>query len=150
MQRWLAEKLAESGEHVNSGAAPGGCCSDFADAVAENLGGVRAADALGVEQLGIDNFHVVNATFDEGRPIDRQLLARHWPKVLPPEGLSWDDLDRLSEDAGFSSGTHVWLTMDGLHYDAEAPEGVENFFELPFFRRVVAAWVVERNAAPTP
>ena len=28
---------------------------------------------------------------------------------------------------------HFWFYFDGKHYDAECPEGVESFTELPFF-----------------
>lgn len=30
---------------------------------------------------------------------------------------------------------HVWVYEDGQHYDAEAPDGVETFAELPFWKR---------------
>lgn len=31
---------------------------------------------------------------------------------------------------------HYWVLYNGRHYDAEAPEGVENWRDLPFFRRI--------------
>lgn len=30
---------------------------------------------------------------------------------------------------------HVWIFYNGKHYDAECPEGVTNFMDLPFFKR---------------
>jgi len=33
-------------------------------------------------------------------------------------------------------GDHVWIVYNGVHYDAEAPTGVDNAFRLPFFERV--------------
>lgn len=30
---------------------------------------------------------------------------------------------------------HTWVWVDGRHYDAETPEGVEDWEQLPFFRR---------------
>lgn len=30
---------------------------------------------------------------------------------------------------------HYWLYHDGLHYDAECPNGVANFFDLPIMKR---------------
>lgn len=32
-------------------------------------------------------------------------------------------------------GEHVWTYFEGRHYDSEAPEGVEDWLELPFFKR---------------
>jgi len=34
------------------------------------------------------------------------------------------------------NGDHVWVEHKGLHYDAEAPQGVEDPFDLPFFHRI--------------
>lgn len=31
-------------------------------------------------------------------------------------------------------GYHRWVEYEGKHYDAEAPEGVVNFFDLPIFK----------------
>ncbi|MGY3582267.1 hypothetical protein ACVIGB_000808 [Bradyrhizobium sp. USDA 4341] len=148
LQQWLSVGSALDGQQINSGAARGGCCSDFASEVLKELGGVLVADRLGIETLDIGNFQVSDDDDVDGRPLDRELLRRHWPKVIPPGELDWGDLDRLSEDAGFSGGTHVWLALNGRHYDAEAPEGVENFLELPFFQRVVASWIAERGWTP--
>lgn len=32
---------------------------------------------------------------------------------------------------------HVWLYCNGKHYDAEVPNGVDDFIELPFFQRIL-------------
>jgi hypothetical protein len=34
---------------------------------------------------------------------------------------------------GLEEGEHVWTYWRGRHYDSEAPEGVEDWRELPFF-----------------
>jgi len=31
---------------------------------------------------------------------------------------------------------HVWIVCDGLHYDAEEPQGVDDWRELPLFARL--------------
>lgn len=36
-----------------------------------------------------------------------------------------------------SIGYHVWLTDGTKHFDAECPEGVNNFYELSFFQRYI-------------
>ncbi len=46
-----------------------------------------------------------------------------------------DDCDvRILVDGGHGYA-HTWLACDGRHYDVECPEGVEDYRELPFFRR---------------
>lgn len=143
LRAWIAGGKAVDAAQVNAGAARGGCCSDFANEVIARLGGSDRVDAMGLMLLGLDSLQVVDPDDRIGRPFDRLLLQRHWPKVRPPGDLGWDELDQLAEDAGFCGLTHTWLTMGGWHYDAEAPAGVENMFDLPFFRRVVASWVAE-------
>jgi hypothetical protein len=146
---WIVNSKAVDAAQINSGSARGGCCSDFPSAVVARLGGANIADTIGIASLGRDNFQVEDADDSVGRPFDRPLLLRHWPKVRPPGDLDWDDLDQLSKDAGFSGLTHTWLETDGMHFDAEAPEGVENLFDLPIFQRIVRAWVAEKEM-PTP
>lgn len=41
---------------------------------------------------------------------------------------------RILEDGG-RGFAHTWIAVDGRHYDAECIEGVEDYTELPFFRR---------------
>lgn len=33
-------------------------------------------------------------------------------------------------------GDHVWIVHNSIHYDAEAPTGIDDAFRLPFFERV--------------
>lgn len=40
---------------------------------------------------------------------------------------------------------YSWVEVDGLHYDAETPQGVRNFFELPYMQRQIEA---QRNKLP--
>ncbi len=40
------------------------------------------------------------------------------------------------EDWDVGLDGHFWVTGDGLHYDAECPEGVEDWRDLPFFLRL--------------
>jgi len=137
---WAAAHPDIELSEVNRGAHPLGCCSDFVSAVYERLGGPDAAYALGISEIGIEAFMAA------GR-MDRELIAASWPKVKPPEGLDWDGLDRLAEDADFSPATHEWIVCYGIHFDCECPDGVENPFDLPFFKRAIASWQIE-NAAP--
>lgn len=104
-----------------------GWCIDFAECVIDFLGG--ETDSLFV--VGNDNFQTDEAieklwTYGAW---DSELLIEHWQNVKPLNGLSWNELN----DIVF--GYHVWITDGKKHYDAECPEGVANFFELPIFKR---------------
>jgi len=141
----VREELLASGQYPTLAHINRGYCDGFCSDVADHLG--IPAGAEEPFELGIDN--LMESDGDEPTIMDRALLEAHWPDIQPPEGLDWDDVDRLAADAGFSSGTHVWLCLDKRHYDAEAPEGVGNPFDLPFFKRVVASWL-EECPAPAP
>ncbi len=147
--QWLAQGRAQSFEEINSGAARGGNCNDFARELVDVL-----------EEAGVENvcdFELANFQVEEpgalfelaGRPLDRQLLSAHWPKVQPTQGLDWNDLEQLAEDASWDTGTHAWVVHEQRHYDCECPQGVENFLELPFFQRAIASWKEEKQAAPS-
>lgn len=117
-------------DYISTGVAPShwaindGMCDDFASAVTHSLGG--ETDALyGVEG---GNFMVAGDALDGGW--DWQLLESHWG-IITPAGLKKSQVD------GISFGAHVWLTDGKRHYDAECPQGVESFFDLPVFRRCV-------------
>lgn len=140
-KRYLEDGLADSLEAINEG-----LCGDFSDSVIEVLGGVREAP---VHDVSVASFQAAGAEggFEDGRPFDRELLTTHWPRVQPPGGLSWESLDALSADAALGDGTHVWLTDGVLHYDAECPHGVGNFFDLPFFQRIIADWRADKSQA---
>jgi hypothetical protein len=48
---------------------------------------------------------------------------------VPPSPYTIEDLTSMI------MGYHCWMYHENKHYDAECPDGVENFFDLPFFRR---------------
>lgn len=147
MHEWLTNDSAWSAQEINSGGARGGNCADFAKDVLARLAKTPYAEK--VWDVDLANFQAPEEGVEEGRPLDRSLLAEHWPAVKPTQGLTWKDLDRLSQDAGWSSGIHVWLVHGDRHYDAECPQGTENFLELPFFERVISEWKRACQAQPT-
>ncbi|MFW5962472.1 MAG: hypothetical protein ACOCQR_02545 [bacterium] len=67
--------------------------------------------------------------------------------IYPPEELTWEDLNFIPFDY------HVWIAFEGerhgikcsKYYDAECPEGVDNFFNLPFFKRYIYVFKTERH-----
>lgn len=144
-ERYVAEGAADSFVAINSG-----LCGDFSREVIQAVGSERAF-SMGLRELGIENFLTPGDDIDdftEGNPFDRELIAKHWPDFAPPVGLDWDTLDRISADATFNAGTHVWLSIDRVHYDAECPEGVASPFDLPFFQRVISGWIAEFMPSP--
>jgi hypothetical protein len=132
-QEWLESKLVSAVEYINDGE-----CDRFAEEVlaqltpAEGLRKMNLADVLTGGVRGDD--------CDLGLPFNRELLAVQWPAVKPPARLSWSDMDRISRSRKsampWGSWTHTWLTDGRLHYDAEAPDGVDNFFEFPHFKNL--------------
>ena len=72
--------------------------------------------------------------------IDTRLLAKYWPNIKPPPGLTFEDVDSLNIMSG-----HFWITDGVLHYDSESPSGEKNFFDLKYFRNnIVAAVICDR------
>lgn len=114
-----------------------GLCDDFARDVEARL------RALAPASLDMDDVLVTLEPECLQRAIpgtdtlewDSELLDRVWGERCPVGG-SWDALS----PADFSS--HVWLAVKTgprawLHFDAECPEGVPSFLQLPLFRRCV-------------
>ena len=94
--------------------------------------GEDVANACPVDEHGnkvftveMNNFKIESDTQDR---LDWALLAEHWPDVRPPQGLSADQVNQAGLDG------HVWITNGRLHWDAQCPQGVENFLELPLWR----------------
>ncbi|NTF17116.1 hypothetical protein G6L37_01560 [Agrobacterium rubi] len=137
-------KFVGSGECADYAAINRGYCGDFADDVTAFLG-EDARHHPSFETLGIAEFMepISGGGFNDGYPFDRALLEEDWPEVRPTHGLSWDELDVLSEYHGFSAGTHLFIRFEERFYDSEAPDGVPSFLELPFFDRVIQRWIAD-------
>ena len=54
---------------------------------------------------------------------------------LDPRGSSERCTENLPSDLAERLPGHCWIFADGLHYDAEAPDGVEDPSDLPIFAR---------------
>lgn len=141
---YIAAGHAKTAKDINAG-----LCESFAIDLLQ-----RVEQEIGIcngQDIGIANFLAedpATGLASEGGPFDRSLIAEHWPGFLPPEGFDWEDMDRLSHDANFDAGTHVWAYVNGLHFDAEMPDGVLSPFDLPFFQRVIASWDDEVRRRP--
>ena len=117
--KYIGEAQASSYWEINTG-----LCDDFARDVAEALGG--ETDKLYSVENG--NFAADGDAFSG--EWDWDLLGTHWG-IKPGLGL------KKNQAAAIDFGGHVWLTDGTLHYDAECPDGVASFFDLPIFRRHV-------------
>lgn len=117
---YIADGLAKNREEINRG-----LCEEFAAEIQDIKPEV---DILAVEELmiGHDGDPSGSEVFDWGS------LSRHW-RISPPEGLTQEDIDAMT------IGGHFWITHQGRHYDAECPDGVASFFDLPYFRRQIEA-----------
>lgn len=152
----ITEAIVElRNEYLAKGKAPDlpsinhGLCDIFAVDLA-----LKFPELDTLQVVGITDFVEIDpdtgCAYDCGGSFDLKLISEHWPHFTPPGDLTWDDMNQLSADAGFSCGTHVFLTYDGKFFDAEAEQGVLTPFELPFFKRVISSWLEEREILPRP
>jgi hypothetical protein len=56
-----------------------------------------------------------------------------------PELFTREELEHIN------FGHHVWITDGKLHYDAECPQGVSSFFELPIFKSYIEEALKEKD-----
>lgn len=121
---FLTKGKASSFWHINDG-----LCSDFAREVLETLpGGVNGKHGF----RDVENLSFMNTSEGEGESWDWNLLREHWG-ITTPDGLSKAEFESIS------FGQHVWITDGSMHYDAECPEGVKDFFDLPIFKSYIDA-----------
>ena len=117
--RYLAEEGVEAIEQINDG-----LCDDFANDVCSVVDG---ALPLGFEEfkVGADGDPAGDDLFD--------MNVLHAFGISLPQGHTTETMERLG------LGGHVWIYFEGKHFDAECPEGVDSFFDLPFSRRYIDA-----------
>ena len=108
-----------------------GYCEDFALNVLEKLGGYE------------DNlFELSGDMFFNQR--DPEFPKENWGDVIETNFGVWSK--NLLDYWGYPPNVnlnlvddeinHVWLFYNGKHYDAEVPEGVDNWFEIPLIKRL--------------
>lgn len=108
--KYLAENQLADFSQINAGQ-----CENFSEELVKAFPGSCT--------LGVENFQTPDGKFDWS-------LLKKWG-IAPPAGKTEAEVDDLD------LGGHLWLTLDNRHYDAECPEGVDSFFDLPFFQRQV-------------
>ena len=108
-----------------------GYCEDFALNVLEKLGGYE------------DNlFELSGDMFFNQR--DPEFAKENWGDVIETNYGVWSK--NLLDYWGYPQNVNlnlvddeinnVWLFYNGKHYDAEVPEGVDNWFEIPLIKRL--------------
>lgn len=75
-----------------------------------------------------------------GRVWNWVMLYELWG-IAPPEGLTAAEVNNIQ------FGYHEWVKSGDLHYDAECPEGVKSFFDLPVYRRHIVQALREKGIA---
>lgn len=135
VDRYIDDRRAGSPYEINCG-----LCQDLAaDIIADLDPSLRGAEVF------VDDFLAGDALDDDRIALDRDRIARNWPGMTLPDGITWDDMDRISEQFGFAGGVHVWVEIEGRHYDAEAIDGVDNPLDLPFFKRIFESYLSQTS-----
>ena len=135
--RQVRQQYIERGEAKSFYEINNGLCDDFAAAVIKLMGGYSKT----LHEISNENL-MIGLDGDEcGDDVwDWKLLNKHWG-ITPPDGLTKSDVNKM----GF--GGHVWIVSGKMHYDAECPDGVASFFDLPLFRRHIVCELRERGVS---
>lgn len=111
--KYIIDGLVNCYKEINNG-----FCPEFAEEIVyDYLNG--EAEIISTDDLMIDN------NDDLSNIWDKELLKIKWNTELPPN---------ISSEV-----YHVWIYSNGKHYDAECPEGVNNIFDLPLFKKQITA-----------
>lgn len=132
----IAEGYAESYQDINAGN-----CDEFADRLVRTL--QSSSEHVKADTREICDYY--DHWEDTGGPLVRAKLDVDLPNMLPPEGMDWKDLDAFIERSSLGWGFHVFVVVNGKAYDSETPEGVDSFFELPVFKRLLAFYGLEKG-----
>lgn len=94
---------------------------------------------------------------DDGKPLEICLATKEAAiNILADQGVfpqcidlidinsgnCFDIADKVTDKLSYvnvlkiGDNDHVWIEYNGIHYDAEAPSGVESFRDLPIFDRI--------------
>jgi len=122
---WLRADTVQRVEQIGSGG-----CYDFADDVVKLLG-------FGGDERDItivtEGFWKLDPDEEDARiswTADLDLWRKAGEPV--PVDIPTEELEDL-----LGSATHIWFHVEGKHFDAEAPDGVDHALHLPFFSRQI-------------
>jgi len=96
-----------------------GWCVEFADRIYRILG--EEVTILSIENF--TNNYLTGSNSEWAKNEDGKYLCDFWGSIvnknISPETFEY----------------HDWIFYNGKHYDAECPEGVDNFMDLPIFKK---------------
>jgi hypothetical protein len=113
----LLKEYGESGDDARS--INSGLCEEFAHDVVKHL---KSSPQAVPHIVYTEDFEAPGGGWNWGG------AGPGGSVVDAPKSLSKNQLEGVS-------GGHCWVFLEGKHYDSEVPQGVENFFDLPFFQR---------------
>lgn len=119
---WVSSGTVSSIESINRG-----LCYSFAEELIFDILSAEEGYSL---MNNNENFMYFENDSDEFGEWDVDKLSH--AGICPPQGLSWKQISSI--DFGY----HVWIFFDGMYYDAETPQGVRSFFDLPLYREIIA------------
>jgi hypothetical protein len=93
-----------------------------------------AADLVDTLGEGAEDFHsdMVCEEEEEGDYVGEMFPTQ---EMVEAEGYEWPkDITEL-DMRRVPFPVHMWVRYNGLNYDAEAPNGVRSFWDLPLFQR---------------
>lgn len=109
-EEWIREGIVDSIHQIGMGQ-----CYDFADELEERLVDVPGIERRETEEWWKEPFLAdVEKLKASGEPLPRNLTDNEIELLL-------------------GAATHAWISWNGIHYDATAPEGKRHFLALPFF-----------------
>ena len=143
LKNWLDGESARSAIEIVSDVARWGTAKDFISDVYGDL------DLHGVNVLGIG---IGQACFDDlinkvpggDFVFDREHLRALWATGPIPPTLTHDELDDQAPTMFLVLRHHHWMVLEGRHFDAESPKGVDSVLQLPFFRRYLDSMQTEK------
>jgi hypothetical protein len=128
---FVAEGIAGDYSEINNGA-----CGDFADAVLKSVSAGSEEVYASYDVVSNSNFMTgLDGDPDEDEVWDGRLLS-----VIGGLPRDWT----IENINAVVFGYHNWIVYEGMHYDAECPEGVGCMFDLPIFKRYLTAAVLDR------
>jgi len=130
---WLAGESAINARQIVEGNAPWGLPRDFIADVYGEMGRSMNPYANGLSELKFTD--LLNEVGTGDYEFDRLSLKLLHGHADVPEGVSLEDMDDQAETMLYAFREYEWIVFERRHYDAEAPEGRDSVFELPFFER---------------
>lgn len=117
----LVKSYIEDGDAPNAFEINNGRCEDFSEEIVAHFVQEETDDFMTIDaaNLSVEGF---------GDEWDVDLITRMWPSCQPTHGLTW-------EDVLYEVPRHAWIVLHKRHYDAECPQGVDNFFDLPLLQK---------------